>query len=182
MPPNPAPYDETATSVLGGVRTIKFFVAGIPMSRGSKRAFPFKKKNGKLGVAVSDNNPKSKDWMVTVAYAAEGELVDARDKGWSLEDARTAFFGPIGLRLTFIMPRPKSHFYHRRTGSVIREDAPKYHTSKPDRGKLARAVEDALTGIAYLDDSQVCAGPIEKVYGDRPGVEIELTPMGPQPN
>lgn len=149
--------------------TIKLFVAGIPQSRGSKRAFPFNRKNGKLGVAVSDNNPKSKDWMASVAHEV-GTLLSGGD-------THTIFTGPIGLRMTFTMPRPKSHYGTGKNATVLKPSAPKYHTSKPDRGKLARAVEDALTGIAYLDDSQVCCGPIEKVYGDRPGVEIEITPM-----
>jgi Holliday junction resolvase RusA-like endonuclease len=150
---------------MNGSKTIRFFVPGLPQSRGSKRAFPFKKKNGGLGVSVSDNNPKSKDWMASISHEADDAMNGAR------------FVGPIGLRLTFTMPRPKSHYGTGKNASVLKPTAPKYHTSKPDRGKLARAVEDALTQIVYVDDSQVCCGPIEKVYGDRPGVEIEITPM-----
>ncbi len=155
--------------------TVRFFVAGLPQSRGSKRAFPFKRKDGKLGVAVSDDNPKSEDWMARVAHEAIDRMYTATTS------TLQPLTGPIGLRLTFIMPRPKSHYGTGKNASVLKPTAPKYHTSKPDRGKLARAVEDALTAIAYVDDSQVCAGPIEKIYGDRPGVEIELTPMGNQP-
>lgn len=154
-------------------QTIKIFVPGLPQSRGSKRAFPFKRKNGKLGVAVSDNNPKSRDWMAVVADGINQELLRR------IVVCEYPLSGPIGLRLTFVMPRPKSHYGTGKNAGVLKPNAPKYHTSKPDRGKLARAVEDALTLIAYVDDSQVCAGPIEKVYGDRPGVEIELTPMEP---
>lgn len=154
--------------------TIKFFVPGIPQSRGSKSAFPRMKKDGSLGVGVSDSNPKSKNWMAMVAHETAVALgVSPRP-----EDSRLIWVSPIGLHLTFIMPRPQSHYHHRKSGTVLREDAPKYHTKKPDRGKLQRAVEDALTGIAYLDDAQVCCGPVEKIYGDRPGVEITITPMG----
>ncbi len=149
-------------------KTIKLFVAGLPQSRGSKRAFPFKRKNGKLGVACSDNNPKSKDWMASIASEIYCEM---------RRHDSPPLTGPIGLRMTFTLPRPKSHYGTGKNASVLKPTAPKYHTSKPDRGKLARAVEDALTAIAYADDSQVCCGPIEKIYGDRPGVEIELTPM-----
>lgn len=153
--------------------TIKLFVPGLPQSRGSKRAFPFKRKNGKLGVAVSDNNPKSRDWMAVVSDAINQELIRR------IVACKFPLSGPIGLRLTFVMPRPKAHYGTGKNAGVLKLTSPKYHTSKPDRGKLARAVEDALTLIAYVDDSQVCCGPIEKVYGDRPGVEIELTPMSP---
>lgn len=153
--------------------TIKFFVPGLPQSRGSKRAFPFKKKSGGLGVAVSDNNPRSKDWMASISHETNQEILRR------FVACKFPLGGcPIGLRLTFIMPRPKAHFGTGKNAGVLKATAPKYHTSKPDRGKLARAVEDALTMIAYVDDSQVCCGPIEKIYGDRPGVEIEITPMG----
>ena len=42
--------------------------------------------------------------------------------------------------------------------------APKYKTSKPDVGKTARAVEDALTGIAWVDDSQVVTSIAGKIW------------------
>jgi Holliday junction resolvase RusA-like endonuclease len=150
--------------------SIRIFVPGIPQSRGSKRAFPFKKKNGGLGVAVSDNNPKSKDWMACIAHAAHEAMLPTCYYGCPLS-------GPIGLHIKFVMPRPKAHFGTGKNASVLKPNAPHYHTSKPDRGKLARAVEDALTQICYIDDSQVCCGPVEKVYGEQPGVEITLTPM-----
>lgn len=148
--------------------TIRFFVPGIPQSRGSKRAFPIKRRNGSIGVAVSDNNPNSREWMGVVSLVTTAEMTAIQSP---------PITGPIGLRMTFIMPRPKSHYGTGKNASVLKPTAPKYHTSKPDRGKLQRAVEDALTGIAYMDDSQVCCGPVEKVYGDRPGVEVEITPM-----
>ncbi len=145
--------------------TIKFFVAGLPQSRGSKRAFPFKKKNGGLGVAVSDNNPKSKDWMATVAVEAADSM-----------EGTPIFTGPVGVLMRFVMRRPKSHY---KKNGELKDLAEKfhYHATRPDRGKLQRGVEDALTGIVYVDDAQVCCGPVEKVYGEQPGVWIEVTPM-----
>ena len=35
-----------------------------------------------------------------------------------------------------------------------------------------RSTEDAMTGIVYQDDSQVCTGNVEKRYGIRPGAMI----------
>ncbi len=145
---------------------IKVFVPGIPQSRGSKRGFAFRRKTGKLGVSMADSNPKSKDWMAVVSHAVAEAMQD-----------RPPMEGPMGLLLRFTMPRPKSHFWNRKNDKSLKPDAPHYHTSAPDRLKLARGVEDAMTGVAYLDDSQTVCGPVEKIYGDRPGVEIELTPM-----
>ena len=146
--------------------SIRVFVPGIPQSRGSKRAFPIKRKDCSVGVSVSDDNPKSKDWMASVAHAVSEAI-----SGFPLK-------GPVGLHMQFVMPRLKSHFRTGRFSAILRDDAPRYHITRPDRGKLQRAIEDALTGIAYLDDAQVCCGPVEKVYGDRPGVELTITPMG----
>jgi Holliday junction resolvase RusA-like endonuclease len=63
--------------------------------------------------------------------------------------------------MTFIMPRPKNQYDAKGN---LKNPAPFFHTVKPDRIKLARAVEDALTGIIWVDDSQCCDGPIIKRY------------------
>ena len=142
---------------------IEFFVAGIPQSRGSKKSFPIKRANGSIGVAVTDNNPRSKPWMEQITYTAQREM-----RGLNL------FMGSVRLDVQFIMPRPKSHYYGGKRKHIVREDAPIQHISKPDRGKLLRAIEDALTGVVYRDDSQVSSGLVSKVYGEKPGVWIKI--------
>jgi crossover junction endodeoxyribonuclease RusA len=66
------------------------------------------------------------------------------------------------------MPRPKSHF---RTGSragELRETAARYPVTKPDRTKLLRALEDALTDAGvWRDDTQVVSGDVSKRYATR---------------
>jgi Holliday junction resolvase RusA-like endonuclease len=37
-----------------------------------------------------------------------------------------------------------------------------------------RAIQDALTGIFYADDSQVTSGYRRKAYADAPGIEVEI--------
>lgn len=46
------------------------------------------------------------------------------------------------------------------------------HTKKCDADNIAKACLDALNGIAFYDDSQVCELSISKFYGDTPKVEI----------
>ena len=70
--------------------------------------------------------------------------------------------GAMEIQMVFIMPKPKT---------VKRA----YPTVAPDLDKLVRAVLDALTGICYLDDSQVTDIRASKVYGSSAGVEIRLT-------
>lgn len=65
----------------------------------------------------------------------------------------------VSMTLVFIMNKPKT---------VTRLDP----TVPPDLDKLVRAALDALTAIAYKDDSQVIEIRAVKVYGDSPGVEV----------
>lgn len=134
-------------------------VYGDAQPAGSKRGFAFKRKNGSTGVAISDANPKSRDWKTQVSQAAgeqfRGDLIR----------------GPVELQLKFYKPRPKSHF--KKSGGLT-GSAPRAHVSKPDALKLARGVEDALTGVVYADDSQIVREVLEKHYGEPARVEIVL--------
>jgi len=70
--------------------------------------------------------------------------------------------GAVHLELRFHMPRPKK----MRPG--------KWHIRRPDAGNLAKPVEDALTGIAYRDDSQIAVLHVSKVYEAPAGVEVSV--------
>lgn len=45
-------------------------------------------------------------------------------------------------------------------------------TKKPDTDNIAKAILDALNGIAYYDDAQIVALSISKQYSDSPRVEV----------
>jgi len=72
--------------------------------------------------------------------------------------------GPVRLDMEFLLRRPKSHYRSGKHAAELKPDAPTWHFSKPDRDKLERAIMDALTGILFTDDAQVCDGPIAKRY------------------
>lgn len=151
---------------------LRFFVPGIAAPGGSKRAFvplnphtkqPYRsKKTGRIVVNVIDDaGQRNNDWRSAVVMA-----------GWeAMKKADIPpLAGPIELELIFRMPRPKFHF--RSDGTSLRPSAPQHHITKPDRLKLARSTEDALTGVAWRDDAQIVRGTIEKVYSDQPGAWI----------
>ena len=140
---------------------ICFVVFGKPQTAGSKRAFPFRRKNGLLGVAVSDDNPKSRDWKNAVSDAGANQGLDG------------LLSGPLKLTLTFYAPRPKGHSGKKG----LKATAPAYPITRPDVLKLARAVEDALTGVVWGDDSQVVNEVLFKRYGEPARVEIEIEGM-----
>lgn len=48
------------------------------------------------------------------------------------------------------------------------------HTKKIDCDNLAKTILDALNGIAYDDDKQVCRLIVEKRYGEYPCVNVRL--------
>ena len=78
--------------------------------------------------------------------------------------------GPISMDVVFVFPRPKS--VPKRLGS-----GRLWHTVKPDRDNLEKAVNDALNGLLYRDDSQICAGSISKYRAaadEAPHVEITV--------
>jgi Holliday junction resolvase RusA-like endonuclease len=131
---------------------VTFTIYGEPKPAGSKKAFPFRRPDGSLGVRVTHDNPQSRSWMQEVSHAArlamEGKLV---------------FAGAVSLVILFERPRPKSH-YCKRGLSVHGLENP-YPTSRPDADKLARAVADAMTGVVYDDDSQICDRNIRKRWG-----------------
>lgn len=80
------------------------------------------------------------------------------------------FEGAVGVSAVFYVCRPKSHFGTGRNAGCLRKSAPAYPVTKRagDLDKLARAVLDALTGVAYRDDSQVIELRLSKLYAEGP--------------
>jgi len=141
-------------------QSIEFWVSGEPKTAGSKRAFIPK---GWKRAIVVDDNPKSRDWKTDVSQAAS-----AAYKGDLL-------MGPIELSLIFVRLRPAGHLAKKG----IRASAPEFPITKPDALKLARAVEDALTGIIWRDDSQIVDEHLYKRYGAKPGVHVKVSVASP---
>ena len=63
------------------------------------------------------------------------------------------FTGPVHVALEFTRPLPKS-YPKKRNGEA--------DTAKPDVDNLAKSVLDALSGVAWRDDSQVTVLKAEK--------------------
>jgi Holliday junction resolvase RusA-like endonuclease len=78
--------------------------------------------------------------------------------------------GPLAVRMLWLFPRP---------GRLRWKTKPMprcFHDSRPDAENVAKAVLDALTGLLWCDDSQVCDLRIKKMYaaGEEPaGVYFE---------
>ena len=139
---------------------ISFFAPGTPIPKGSAKGFYVKSLD--RVVITQDNGEKQKPWASMIAVVAQEFFTKPID-------------GPVMISVAFRMPRLKGHFGSGKNAGVVKATAPVYHTSKPDLDKLLRCVKDALTGIAWKDDSQVSVvAHLSKKYGDRPGCFIKI--------
>ena len=75
--------------------------------------------------------------------------------------------GAIKMSIVFQFKKPKSWSKKKREAAF-------WHTQKPDADNLAKAVKDALNGLAYRDDSQICDMDLVKIWGENDRITIEL--------
>jgi crossover junction endodeoxyribonuclease RusA len=135
---------------------LSFDVRGIPESQGSMRAFVA---GGRAHVV--HGNPRSLlTWRADIAAVAR-EVIGVDP----------LIVGPVQVQLHFRMPRIQAHYTPK---GVLRPSAPIYVSTTPDLDKLIRAALDALTGVAFMDDKQVCKLVASKHYAglEGPGVHV----------
>jgi len=133
--------------------TVQFFVHMKPITQGSVSAFPIKRKNGSYGAVVTHGHSNE---LYSLRSAIEDEYHKANG---TLYEKDT-----VVIDMTFSFIRPKSVTARKRPDMTV----------KPDIDKLCRTVLDALTGVAYRDDSQVVSIVASKVYAETEGIEIIL--------
>jgi Holliday junction resolvase RusA-like endonuclease len=136
-------------------------VFGKAQPAGSKKAFVIP---GTNRASVSDANTKAKPWKGWVAQTA-GEAWGDRP----LLDAALA------VRFRFFIPRPKGHYRTDGVSLSAQGRRMPHPTKKPDVLKLARGVEDALTGVIYRDDADIVHETLTKEWGEPARVEIKVT-------
>jgi Holliday junction resolvase RusA-like endonuclease len=139
------------------------YVYGKPATQGSTIAQAIYRKdrtpvmkNGRVVTIARPDSPDLKSWRHAVASAAA-----------------QAYSGPllttqaVCMSIVFYRPRPTGHFGTGKNAGVLKPNAPEFPTTRPDTLKLARAIEDALTGVIWKDDSQVVYHRLAKRWGDR---------------
>jgi Holliday junction resolvase RusA-like endonuclease len=148
--------------------SLRVVVYGSPKPAGSKRAFKWQAKDGRSGVSVTDANPKAKGWKGQVAQVV-GEKMAGRE----------LFDGPLALTLHFYVARPRGHF--GKSGLSAKGRRTPYPAVRPDVLKLARGVEDAMSGVVYRDDAQIVVERLVKEYGEPERVEIVVEALPVEP-
>ena len=136
---------------------IKFTVPAVPIAQ--PRPQPVKIGN-RAGMANVPKKHPVHAFKATVRLAAEKVY-----HGAPLE-------GPLRVDVTFVLPRRRVRIW--KSKPMPRE----WHDRKPDKDNLEKSVYDALTGLLWRDDSQICCGYVEKweASGDeQPCVEIVVS-------
>jgi len=142
---------------------IRFTVFGKAEPAGSKRAFS---RPGMRFPVVVDANPKAKGWKSQVAVEAGKAMAGKR-----------LLTGAVALQIVVFRPRPKGHYGTGKNAGVLKHSSPDYPDTKPDLTKLVRGTEDALRGIVWRDDAQVCRQQTGKLYGEPARAEIAIGAM-----
>ena len=130
---------------------LRFTAYGTPRPQGSAKAFV----RGNRAFITSDN-AKLKPYRHTLTQVA---METASRDGLSVPLGARGVAMEVSILWTLAKPKSKAK-------RVI------HPTCKPDTDKLARAVLDSLTGVAYEDDSQVVQIVARKQYGTPERTEV----------
>jgi crossover junction endodeoxyribonuclease RusA len=137
---------------------LTFTVFGKAEPKGSMKAHM---RRGMKFPIVTESNRKVRSWVQLVAEGCSRAI--------SEHPAPTLETGPVRVSIACYLPRPKK--YAKRPDVA--------HITAPDVDKLSRGVLDALTAVAWRDDSQVVELLAVKRYAaisEAPHVTIHVEP------
>lgn len=133
---------------------LHFHVPGQPVGKGRPRI-------GKVGNHARMFTPaKTVNYESLVAYAAQQAMAGA-----------PLFEGAVGLMLKIDCQIPASWSGKKQREAAAGLILP---TTKPDGDNILKAICDALNGVAWKDDVQVCDFIIRKRYSMTPGVAVRI--------
>jgi hypothetical protein len=142
---------------------LDFWVPGKPQTAGSKTAIPGKGRGGRPLIVDSGDRTAKRAWRVDLRGKAEDAVFAAPPGIWPWD-------GPLEVVFVFVRARPKAHYGTGKNAALLKDSAPAWPTGAPDALKLARAAEDALTGIVWVDDARIVVERLEKAFSDRAGL------------
>lgn len=128
-----------------------FFVPGIPIAKGRPR---FVRATGRT---------------YTPAKTEQAERSIAQFAAEAMR-GRPLFSEPIELRIVARYLPPK-------TRTKAQRDKPQFKFSRPDCDNIIKGLMDAGNGIVWRDDAIIASARVAKIYGDRPGIRVEVWPL-----
>jgi len=104
-------------------------------------------------------NPKTRKYQKIVARLA---AMVAPSKPWA---------GPLEVRL-LVEREPLKSWSKTKTAAALRGEV--CPTTKPDNDNVSKSVCDAMTGIVYVDDAQICRLLVVKRYAEEARVVVNV--------
>lgn len=141
---------------------VSFTIRGRLKAKGRHHSRVIVPKNGGRPFAQSYPNKKT----------VEGEAL-IREVAAEAMAGRPPFFGPLILKILISINRTQSW-------SAKKKAAMKFVTGFPDIDNLAKSVADAVQGIIWQNDNQLCELHIRRVYDDTCGEHAKIWVMAPE--
>lgn len=136
---------------------ITFFVPGQPVGKGRPRI-------GRVGNHARMFTPaKTVNYEGLVAHAASQAM-----------GGQARIEGPVDVHLHIGCQVPASWSRKKQEQALAGAILP---TTKPDIDNIEKAIYDALNGVAWKDDVQVCDVVKRKRYAATPGVRVTIHPV-----
>lgn len=129
----------------------EFFWAGTPRGQGRPRFT-------RTGKAYKASVDRAYEKGLCLAYLSE-------------YGAEKPMEGPLKLEVLAVYPIPKAT-PKKNIGPML--DCEIVPIVKPDIDNVAKAVMDALNGVAFPDDNAIVCMKCRKVYGGAPGIRVKL--------
>lgn len=138
------------------MQELKFEIPGSPIGQGRPK---FSTINGH---AKAYDPEKSRNYKAYVKLLATQAM---KEQGFAMID------GPCCLDIMAFFEVPKSKSKKFKERALLGLERP---TKKPDIDNIVKALQDALNGLAYKDDSSIVFLSVAKCYSEVPRVEVIL--------
>ena len=132
---------------------VEFMVLGAPKGKERPRAAKLRDRT----IVYTPKKTKDYEREIATAYRTQ---------------CRGIFSGAVAIEIHAYYEIPKSASRKRVLDMVSDRERP---TKKPDGDNIAKAVCDALNGVAYKDDSQVVDLTVRKYYSKIPHVQVFIS-------
>jgi Holliday junction resolvase RusA-like endonuclease len=138
-------------------QSIEFVIPGKPVA--------WQRVGGRLktGVPVLFTRPQTRSYQSLVKYACAQKMNGA-----------AMIEGPVTLSIEVIVEIPASWSQRKQAEARAGERMP---TGRPDLDNVSGSIRDALNGVAYRDDAQVCIETLSKEYGPQPQVTVRIATL-----
>lgn len=89
------------------------------------------------------------------------------------------FQGPLFCFVYFVFTPPKR--LNRYQKEIIGGGKVLEKSTKPDEDNLKKNLYDAMQGLVYVNDSQVCGSVFAKLYREKPGIQVLVYKLRNEP-